>query len=159
MLECDWPHCSHCLFAPQWMPDSRPNRPQFCFARLLIHLVGEWASNHTPGGLLGERMGSEPCSGQVMNLNIASNFGVCVRAECTNRILLTIVSAKFLQFWLVNLTTSRAGSAPYSYISVQLQRQLFERTNPVHRLTPCIRIFSTPFLIIYNVSRTITSRF
>ena len=52
-----------------------------------------------------------------------------------------------IQFWLVNLTTLRAGSASYSYISVQLQRQLFERTNPVHRLTPCIRIFSTPFLI------------
>ena len=54
------------------------------------------------------------------------------------------------------MATPRVILALCNYIRLLLQRWLFERTNVVHRCTPCIRIFSMPFR--YIVSRLILSR-
>ena len=129
MLECDGLLCLHCMFAPQWMPDSRPNRPQFCFVRLLIHLVGEWASNHTPGGLLGGRMDTEPCPGQLNH-----SFTSCP--------ILIGHPCKSCRHDSRQASPRRCGNIYiYIYIGVALQCLLFEHTNFVHRFIPCLCIF------------------
>ena len=48
------------------------------------------------------------------------------------------------------MVTPRAISASCTYIGVLVQLWLFERTDFVHRLIPCIRIFSMPYIYIYT---------
>ena len=50
-----------------------------CVCVLCVHLVGEWAANHTPVDLLGGRMDIEPCPGCFVHLFVGHAIEVLIR--------------------------------------------------------------------------------
>ena len=116
--------------------------PLLCFVRALIHLVGEWASNHTPGGLLGGRMDIEPCPGQLkVVLYYVPSF---------DRSPLQSLQVRSRQAFF------RRGVNVYKYIGVSLQFLLFEHTD---LSTGSFRVLYFPMPFRYTMSRLSLSRF